>query len=529
VLIFGIRYLNGFVSASEPDNYDRAEWPPHPGRIFMALAAAHFQTGGDHEERKALLWLEGLGSESRPLPPQIVASNESQRQIVTHYVPVNDKTGPSKALLQSAPLTRDRQPRTFARAWLDSDTVFLIWPTVELEERVGLALDRLCGKVTRIGHSSSFVQMWIAKPAEVSEPNWLPQEDATVRLRVASTGTLEYLERRYNAAAIETFSSLKTAAADDSDKKSQNAAKRRLREEFSNGPPSQLRPELSYYHGYAPAARSRERFTAPGTVFSPHLITVQLEHYDGPYRHLDLSCVLIITQRWREALLSESNDLAPAVRRLLSGHDTNGGPLEGAHLAFVPLAFVGHEHSGGHLVGMALALPVAVSGEDRRGVLKAIGRVRHLRLGRLGVWRVETVMETRPALNFREETWTGYPNGATHWSTVTPVVYDRHPKTKSKADYQTDVAAMIGECCARIGLPVPREIVVTPVSAHFGTPPAFAFPRLHRKDGSARRHTHAILIFEQHVCGPMLLGAGRYRGYGLCRPMNSGVTWKDGR
>ena len=46
-----------------------------------------------------------------------------------------------------------------------------------------------------------------------------------------------------------------------------------------------------------------------------------------------------------------------------------------------------------------------------------------------------------------------------------------------------------------------------------------AFPRLNRKDGSDRRHTHAILVFEEPVRGPILIGAGRYRGYGLCRAL----------
>jgi len=78
---------------------------------------------------------------------------------------------------------------------------------------------------------------------------------------------------------------------------------------------------------------------------------------------------------------------------------------------------------------------------------------------------------------------------------------------------------MISAACESIGLPKPREVIVTAVSAHLGVPPAFAFPRLCRKDGSERRHAHAILVFDVPVCGPMLLGAGRYRGYGLCRPM----------
>jgi len=61
------------------------------------------------------------------------------------------------------------------------------------------------------------------------------------------------------------------------------------------------------------------------------------------------------------------------------------------------------------------------------------------------------------------------------------------------------------------------------VSAHLGAPASHQFPRLARKDGSECRHTHAILIFDRPVVGPVLLGAGRYRGYGLCRPLEAEV------
>jgi CRISPR-associated protein Csb2 len=47
------------------------------------------------------------------------------------------------------------------------------------------------------------------------------------------------------------------------------------------------------------------------------------------------------------------------------------------------------------------------------------------------------------------------------------------------------------------------------------------FPRLRRKDGGERRQAHAILVFEERVVGPVVIGAGRYRGYGVCRPVNA--------
>jgi CRISPR-associated protein Csb2 len=403
--------------------------------------------------------------------------------------------------------------------------VFLIWRDVSPDEQVRSALETLCAKVTRIGHPSSLVQMWLAEPKEVGEPNWFPDDDrAVAQLRVPTPGTLDYLKDRYNADAVETFTKLKVAAADDFDKKAQCAARKRLKKDFSDEPPPQFRPELTLSQGYAPATVVDRPSAVPGTVFSPHSLVFRLEPLDAPYRYLDLASVLVLTKRWRESLVSQSNDLSSVARSILSGHDPTGSPLEGPHLAFLPFAFVGqHEHADGHLLGVALALPTDLSREDRREVLIAVGRVRRLVLGRMGTWGIEPEISSRPALNLQPEVWTGHPSGETYWSSVTPVVYDRHPKTKDKAAYQAEAAEMIRQGCIYIGLPAPREVIITPVSAHLGVPPSHSFPRLQRKDGSERRHTHAILVFDQPIRGPIVIGAGRYRGYGFFRPITVSV------
>lgn len=528
MLALGIRYLNGFSAASEPDALERPEWPPHPGRVFMALAAAHFETDEDSVERQALLWLEGL-----PSAPTIRAPEAAARAVVTtHYVPVNDEaiwTKKQKADrpppgLESAPaVIRRRNARTFVRVWLqEDDTAYLTWLDSEPPDTIRRALSDLCAKVTRIGHSSSLVHMWLATADELGEPNWIPDEDrAVVRLRLARPGTLADLERRYNREAIEAFAELQVVAAGDSDPAAQRAAKRRLKNEFRNEPPLRLRPRLSAEQGYARPIPEADVWRVPGTVFDPHLLVLTLKRDDGPYRHLDLVSVLALAQRWREALISASNDLPESARRLLSGHDPHGAPLEEPHLSFLPLAFVGHPNADGHLLGMGLALPGQVSREERREVMRAAGRVSKLRLGRLGTWRVVRDTSASPSWNLRPETWTAHPAGATHWSTITPLAFDRHPKATDPAAHQTEVAAMVAEACARIGLPEPRTVVVTQVSAHLGVPPAHVFPRLRRKDGSERRHVHTILVFDEPVRGPILLGAGRYRGYGFCRPLRA--------
>ncbi|MHB1403879.1 MAG: type I-G CRISPR-associated protein Csb2 [Thiobacillus sp.] len=532
MLVFGLRYLNGFAAAAESDNLERAEWPPHPGRVFMALVAAHFQTGADPAERDALLWLEGTERGGEISAPTITAPEETRRDIVQHFVPVNDiaiwkekkdkqkKKNPPPPL-QSAPgIMRVRNPRVYPRAWLQDNGVYLNWPDLDPPDEHRKTLADLCSKVTRIGHSSSLVQMWLAEPEEIGEPNWVPDDErATTYLRVPGPGTLEYLEQQYNVRAVEDYASLKMTEQQADDPRERRTAKQRLSEEYNNQSPQQ-RPTLSLYQGYARPIQENAIVHVANTVFSPHLLVLQLNAKQGPFRHLDSISTLAVTSRWREAILSHSNSLSEPVCRLLSGHDAKGGPANDPHLAFLPLAFIGHERADGHLLGMGLALPATLSREERRDALRAIAAVQELRLGPLGVWNIEPVTAGQPQWNLKAETWTGHPNGVTHWATVTPVVFDRHPKAKNKARCQQETVTMIAAACTRIGLPEPREVIVTPVSAHLGVPSSFAFPQFQRKDGTNRRHSHAILVFDEPVCGPILIGAGRFRGYGTFRPMN---------
>ena len=79
------------MAAADGARKEQAEWPPHPDRVFMALAAAWFETGEDDEEGAALRWLEGLPA------PAIAASEAEPRLVVTSYVPVNDDGGRQEA------------------------------------------------------------------------------------------------------------------------------------------------------------------------------------------------------------------------------------------------------------------------------------------------------------------------------------------------------------------------------------------------------------------------------------------------
>ena len=67
-LTIGLDFLTGKCVAASVANREEPEWPPDPGRVFMALAAACFETGEDETEVASLEGLESLPA------PQIYAS-----------------------------------------------------------------------------------------------------------------------------------------------------------------------------------------------------------------------------------------------------------------------------------------------------------------------------------------------------------------------------------------------------------------------------------------------------------------------
>ena len=485
MLTIGIRYLTGSVAASDVADRRHAEWPPHPGRVFMALAAAHFSTGDDPGERAALEWLE-----TQPAP-EIAASGAIERPVVTHFVPVNDKAGPSKAPLQSANgVTRTRQARTFARAWLADDTVFLVWPAAAPDKRQYVALAELAGKVTRIGHSISLVQMWASQEPPAAKANWFPDEArATARLRVPGEGSLRYLERQINRGQCSELGDLYAELATDSiDAKGRKKAEAAYEKRTGEPIPVRLRPELSLSHGYAPRADVAEP-AAPGTVFDPRLLIFPLHRLDGPYRQLDLVASLQLTDDLRRALLAQLGNNAPEI---LTGHRGNVR-AERPHVAFLPLPFVGHEHAHGGILGVALALPRDLTAPDRQRLLQALAGIRMegLKLGPLGCWKLATLDAASPPHSLRDRTWTAVPGGARQWATVTPCVFDRHAKSKDKASYQQELVSRSSLHGSVSGTRRPRAFPYRWLSRRF--PPISAL-RLHISFRGSRARTAANVV-----------------------------------
>lgn len=248
-------------------------------------------------------------------------------------------------------------------------------------------------------------------------------------------------------------------------------------------------------------------------VFAPELAFLELSPRDGR-PGLRLVHTLALTQRLRDALLTGSHELPPRLQALLSGHGADGQPSAQPHLALLPVPPEPEHGAEARLTRLAIALPRSTSTDDRRQVLHIASRVRWLALGRLGVWDVA------PAWSEGAGLWSAQPDAATHWATVTPLAFDLHPKSDTESGRRRELAAMVARACTHVGLPEPRAVFATQDSLHAGIPPARAFPRIRRGDGRERCHAHVTIAFGEPVMGPLLLGAGRYRGYGLLRPLH---------
>jgi CRISPR-associated protein Csb2 len=577
------QYLTGYAVATDPTTRARAEWPPHPGRLFMALAAAWFETDPSQvssedssserqeseDEGEALRWLETLGDPELRLP---VREHVFERSAVTVFVPVNDNAGPSSATLQSAPsITRSKQPRSFPRVWVGDDICFMHWPEAEGVAQYRAALDRLCGKVTRIGHSSSLVRMWVDEEAVVTgtaAEQWKPDDLLPeFQVRKLSAGTLRMLTDRFNEPARQHHAALsehlETLGAQKKVLKGKGSNDRKAaldveikvvaaeRELINAHTP--VRPTLGLWSGYRRADRADSNEQTTQTHFDTDVLV--LTHTDGP--ELALASTLSVTRALRDTAMSRGG--VQPTPGWVSGHEPNGQPLRNdhGHLACVPLPFVGGEHADGHLLGVGLVFPRTVDRRERGRVLGALlldemGQPRRveLKLGRLGVWAAmkRDWTETRAAL--QPETWTAHPTGADTWASVTPIVLDRFPRAdriNDRAEWTREVVGIVVESCARIGLPEPPVCVdIDTTSWHRGSPRATCkrralrgvdvtghnndvalgdgFPSFPPKGTNAPRpQIHVWLRFAEPVVGPMLLGAGRYLGYGLCKP------WTDRR
>lgn len=545
MLAIEIEFLTGRFVATSYHSRVEPEWPPHPARLYSAMAAAHFAAeGADPAERAALDWLARLE------PPCIHATEAAAREVTTVFVPVNDvaitgldedalaldeaeaqlravppsdarrfktaaaardkatrrlaaavaratsvpsRAGNPKAGLALLPEFRPRQPRTFPSVTPEQPRVAFTWPDAEVSQEHRAALDTLLQRVVRMGHSSSLVSARVAPDSPGA--TWWPSAEGEVILRVPRPDQLVALEAAF-ASHLETESG---------------------------------RVMPARFQAYTRRAPTAEHAPAPSSIFSDNWLV--LRRVGGP--QVPMTGGPGMARTLRRALMSRA---AEPISEVLSGHASAGGPSPNPHLAVVPLPFVGHAHASGAILGVALVLPREVSGDDRKavyGALRAwetVSRIEDedppaigLALGAVGVLDLLRVESGGVAATLRPDTWC---QAAQTWASVTPVALDQNPGDLRSRDAAKAAAAIaaaemsLRRSCSHAGLPEPVRVEVLPAAPWAGAAKAQLYPPFPEAEGRLRRVlTHARIEFADPVGGPVLIGAGRFHGLGLFRPV----------
>jgi CRISPR-associated protein Csb2 len=507
MLALDVEFLTGVCVSTQWGTLHRVEFPPQPVRLFRALVAAWADGGQDEEERSALTVLEACGA------PEVIAPRlrKDHERMGTNmvYVPPNDvsTTGrPGAALpkgkalkeaLYPIPAYRtNRQARAFPAMALPDDEriVRYVWRDASMSDAMFRALHRVGRRVSYVGHSHSLTRVYVHTSAEALASGMLHLVPVSHRGRhqmgVPVAGELARLQMAHAA---------------------------------------NIRPGAATWQSYAEHSPPA---SASSNVFSDEWIVLVPAEGIAPA----LTAMPYVADTLRRALLARADSLPtgddfPEVLKrtalqLISGHAPDGRPLTQPHLAIIPLANLGNRFATGRVLGVALVPPRLESAAESdllQDVLRAcIGSTElTLTLGQFGVWTLKEHIGTPDRQSIDPER---YSRRSTTWTTATPLVLDRHPKRDGDAE------ATVAAACAHIGLGTPRSVLLHKHCALTGGEPAWprarsgGWARRWKQDGAradafgGRPLTHATIEFEDSVEGPVILGAGRYLGLGLCVP-----------
>lgn len=545
MLAIEVNFLTGRFVATAHNDREASEWPPHPARLFSALVASWADAGEGYAEREVLEWLEAQQ------PPSLVASAADPRRVVSYFVPVNDsrvisgswyerrsrnlddledqfdeeldcsggeltkkaerlrnkivreldvedqvsRTGTTavESALELLPEGRGKQERHFPSVTPSEPRVTFVWPDAECSDATRASLGQLLGRVTRLGHSSSLVSCRIVGNPPL--PNWTPGGGSHV-LRCTGPGQLAALQERFQQHQAIKPRSLPFSAVRYSNMPSEPSS------------PAPLQPD-----------------TSGGWIVFEFLLKSQSRRFPST-RAIEVATTM------RAAIMSHAEDPIP---ERLSGHQSDGAPTLEPHVAFLPLPYVGFEHSDGRLMGLAMSLPSSLDEASQRATLRAIGRWEHqagseaeltLRFGSSGILQLKRRIGPIDLISIRPELW---QKSSSRWVSATPVALPTHPgplgrgSAAARAKAWARAEKAVAASCRHVGLPEPLQVEVSLDPFIRGARPAGDFPpfRQRSRDGKpvARRLVHAALVFDQPVKGPLVLGAGRFFGLGLMRPI----------
>ena len=302
-----VAFPSGRYLAGSCDDPTMPEWPPHPSRLFSALVAAAYQSSGGMTDtkRRALEWLESQPS------PSLFAPEANVQQAPVSYVPPGDcveRKGKKGEERFEHPVHRWCQARNFPEARIMGEPVVQFFWLNDAEPRIQAVLSTIAQGVSHVGTSHSMALVHVVDvPTDASFANYLPDESGQFSLRTTLPGRLAELDLVF----------------------AQSSGVRR---------PLPVCETLTGYR------------------FGPGKTLIQGQHellclaIEGP--RYALAETRILMRSIRAALMGSMKDIAPEA---LHGHG------DSPHVAWLPLADVGHPYASGMSMGVGLAIPKLLS------------------------------------------------------------------------------------------------------------------------------------------------------------------------
>ena len=442
----------------------RGEWPPSPARLFAAFVAAD----GTGEACRVtdgteLEWFEQLPPPVICADPQPFHQSLQARYVVQHGGP---RAGGShhEYVGRSGPLSRGG-----VRVVPRSPQVVYSWEREAPEDAILEALRRRAARVGYLGSSDSPVRVRVTTrmpPSLVAADAFVPDREGDMVINVARTGDIrrwDHLYEQWTVRGASVSRSQSPALTHPS----------RYRSPLSDEP--QDMGEVAAWLRLGAAVSGRR--------------------------------VAAVTALFKEAVLSQHQRLHGTPPPVLHGHGFSGTGYELAR--YLALPDVGYRRSQGRIHGLALWLPPGCDSMVRRMARDAARSVPLLRGRGVEVAVAPRDDEERPVAAHPDR-WLRSSRG---WATAVPAIHERRRPLD---------LAEVSRWCRHAGLPDPVDFrsARTPLaSGALDLAPV----EVNRPGRPALPYSHVELWFEQAIPGPVVIGSGRQRGFGLCVPLDGGA------
>ena len=467
MLTISVEFLHG-IFRGDPDGtavtgeLSRGEWPPSPARLFAALVAADGTRQASRvTDGHELAWLEGLP------PPAIHAqSDPCHQKLLPRYVVEHiSRDKPAAKTHHEYVARKGLLYRPGARVAPRNPLVVYRWNVEPPGHRCLSSLGRRAARVGYLGASDSPVRVRVATalPCDAAEDVFVPDPKGDIHIRVPRSGDINVLDRMFDA----------------------------WRKRGASVTRSQF-PSLLHWAAY--------RSPAGHEMMDRGEVVAWLRVHPA----VSGRRISAVTSLFKAAVLDRHQRIHGEPPAVLHGH---GFKSQGYDLArYLALPDAGFPRSRGRIHGLALWLPPGSDRVHRQNAREAAVEIDALVGQRIEISVEPSGDEDRPwAANRRR-----WLRPSTTWVTAFPVIHERRgvPRLQEAAHW-----------CRHAGLPAPvffRSSRTPLLPGAVDLAPV----EVNRPGRPALPYSHAEFRFAEPVTGPVVGGAGRQRGFGLCVPVD---------